>query len=264
MPVSPPDWTRLTAPPGTRVVVAGGAGDIGRAVVAACRANGHDVAVLDLRRSLEKHPPPAGTKAIALDATDAAAVDAAFREIVADWGGVDALVFLIGFTIAPPARIEALAPAQWDEVIAGNLRSAYLVARAALPLLQRGRDPAIVTVSSGLGFSVLPGFAPYAAAKAGLVGFTKALAIEGAPTIRANAVAPSAIETAFMKGGTGRGPDDPGAAAWFQGADYARLFPLGRLAEVDDVVGPILFLLGPAARFMTGQTLHVNGGRLTP
>ena len=122
----------------------------------------------------------------------------------------------------------------------------------------------MVMVSSGLGFNVLPGFGPYAAAKAGLVGLTKALAAEGAPRIRANAVAPSAIETAFMRGGTGRGSDDPAAAAWFQGGDYARNFPLGRLAEVDDVVGPILFLLGTAARFMTGQTLHVNGGRITP
>ncbi len=259
-----PDWTRLTAPPGTRVVVAGGAGGIGRAVVAACQANGHEVAVLDLARSLEKHPPPAAARAIALDATDPAAVDAAFREVETGWGAADALVFLIGFTITPPARIDALSPGQWDDVIAVNLRSAYLVARAALPLLQKGRDPAIVTVSSGLGLNPLPGFGPYAAAKAGLVGFTKALAIENAPLIRANAVAPSAIETAFMRGGTGRGSDDPAAAAWFQGADWARFFPLGRLTEVDDVVGPILFLMGPAARFMTGQTLHVNGGRLMP
>jgi 3-oxoacyl-[acyl-carrier protein] reductase len=259
-----PDWTRLTAPPGTRVIVAGGAGDIGRAVVAACRANGHEVAVLDLARSLEKHPPPAGTRAMALDATDPAAVEAAFRTLEAAWGAADALVFLIGFTITPPTRIDALSPSQWDEVIAGNLRSAYLVARAALPLLRKGRNPAIVAVASGLGINVLPGFGPYSAAKAGLIAFTKTLAIENAPVIRANAVAPSAIETAFMQGGTGRGPDDPAAAAWFQGADYVRMFPLGRLAEVDDVVGPILFLMGPAARFMTGQTLHVNGGRLMP
>ncbi len=64
--------------------------------------------------------------------------------------------------------------------------------------------------------------------------------------------------------GTARGGDDAAAAEWFQGGDYARLFPLGRLAEIADVVGPILFLLGPAARFITGQTLHINGGRLMP
>jgi len=264
MAAAQPDWTRLTAPPGTRVAVAGGAGDIGRAVVAACRANGHEVAVLDLPRSLATHPPPADVLKFPADATDPAAVEAAFGGMAKAWGALDGLVFLVGFTIAPPTRLEALGPAQWDEVIAGNLRSAYLVTRAALPLLQKGRAPAIVTVSSGLGFNVLPGFGPYATAKAGLVGLTKALAVEGAPAIRANAVAPSAIETAFMQGGTGRGPDDPAAGGWFKGADYARLFPLGRLAAVEDVVGPILFLLGPASGFMTGQTLHVNGGRLTP
>ncbi|MCW5771097.1 MAG: SDR family oxidoreductase [Rhodospirillaceae bacterium] len=258
------DWTRLTAPAGARIVVAGGAGDIGRAVVAACRANGHRVAVIDLPRSLEKHPAPEGALALPADATDAADVGRAFDEIGRVWSGIDALVFLIGFTIAPPTKIAALAPAQWDEVIAGNLRSGYLVARAALPLLERGTAPAMVMVSSGLGFNVLPGFGPYAAAKAGLVGLAKALAIEAAPAIRVNAVAPSAIETAFMRGGTGRGPDDPDAGAWFRGGDYARLFPLGRLAEVEDVVGPILFLIGPAAGFMTGQTLHINGGRITP
>lgn len=258
------DWTRLTAPAGTRVAVAGGAGDIGRAVVAACRDNGHRVAVLDLPRSLTRHPAPEGALAVPLDATDPAAVAAAFAAIDTAWGAIDALIFLVGFTLTPPVKVEDVAPAQWDEVIAGNLRSAFLVAQAALPLLARGNAPAIVMVSSGLGFNVLPGFGPYAAAKAGVVALTKALAIEAAPAIRANAVAPSAIETAFMRGGTGRGPDDPAAGAWFQGGAYASAFPLGRLAAVDDVVGPILFLLGPAASFVTGQTLHVNGGRLTP
>lgn len=258
------DWTRLTAPPGSRIAVAGGAGDIGRAVVGACRQNGHDVAVLDLPRSIAKHPAEKGVASVAVDATDAASVEAAFASIGRSWDAIDGLVFLVGFTITPPTTVDAISPAQWDEVIAGNLRSAYLIARAALPFLRRGRAPAIVNVSSGLGFNVLPGFGPYAAAKAGVIGLTKALAAESAPAIRVNAVAPSAIETAFMQGGTGRGTDDPAAAAWFKGGDYAKLFPLGRLATVEDVVGPILFLLGPAARFMTGQTLHVNGGRLTP
>jgi 3-oxoacyl-[acyl-carrier protein] reductase len=258
------DWTRLTAPAGSRIVVAGGAGDIGRAVVAACRENGHEVAVLDLARSLEKHPVLPGVTSVAVDATDAASVQLAFAAIGRHWQAIDGLVFLVGFTITPPTSVEAVTPTQWDEVIGGNLRSAYLIARAALPMLHKGRAPAVVNVSSGLGFNVLPGFGPYAAAKAGLVGLTKALAAECAPVIRANAVAPSAIETAFMQGGTGRGTDDPSAGDWFKGGDYAKLFPLGRLANVEDVVGPILFLLGPAARFMTGQTLHVNGGRITP
>jgi len=260
----PIDWTRLTAPAGTRIVVAGGAGEIGRAVVKACLANGHDVAVLDLPRSLERHAPPAGVLAIGFDATAETSVDAAFKTLAARWTAIDAVVFVVGFIITPPARLDQISVAQWDDVVAGNLRSGFLVARAALPLLAKAKHPAIVNVSSGLAVSVLPGFGPYSAAKAGLIALTKSLAVELGPHVRANAVAPSAIKTAFMMGGTGRSEENPAAAEWFQPGGYLQAFPLGRLAEVDDVVGSILFLLGPAARFITGQTLHINGGRVTP
>ncbi len=258
------DWTRLTAGAGTRVVVAGGAGEIGRAVVSACVANGHRVAVLDLASSLERHPPPDGVEGLSFDATSASSVDAAFGTLATKWSAIDALVFVVGYTITPPARLDNISVQQWDDVIAGNLRSGYLVARAALPLLAKAEAPCIVNVSSGLAISVLPGFGPYAAAKGGLIALTKALAVELGPRVRANAVAPSAIKTAFMMGGTGRSAENPAAAAWFNPAPYVQAFPLGRMAEVSDIVGPILFLLGPAARFITGQTLHINGGRFMP
>jgi 3-oxoacyl-[acyl-carrier protein] reductase len=109
--------------------------------------------------------------------------------------------------------------------------------------------------------SVLKGYGPYAAAKAGVIALTKTLAVEAAPEIRANAVAPSAILTDFMKGGLGRGDSD---GSWFDPTPYLPLIPLRRLAQVEDVVGPILFLASPAAAFMTGQTVHVNGGRFMP
>jgi 3-oxoacyl-[acyl-carrier protein] reductase len=258
------DWTRLTAGAGTRVVVAGGAGEIGRAIVAACIANSHRVAVIDLPASLKRHPPPEGIIRIAFDATAPSSVDEAFAALARQWSAVDALIFVVGFTITPPARLENITVAQWDDVVAGNLRAGFLVARAALPLMSKAEAPCIVNVSSGLAISVLPGFGPYSAAKAGLIALTKALAVELGPRIRANAVAPSAIKTAFMMGGTGRSEEDPGAAAWFTPGPYLQAFPLGRLAEVTDVVGPVLFLIGPATRFITGQTIHVNGGRFMP
>jgi 3-oxoacyl-[acyl-carrier protein] reductase len=258
------DWTRLTARPGTRVVVAGGAGEIGRAIVAACLANDHRVAVLDLPPSLERHPPPAAVVRVAVDATAPGSVDEAFAAIAREWSAIDALIFVVGFTITPPARLESITVGQWDDVIAGNLRSGFLVARAALPLMSKADAPCIVNISSGLAISVLPGFGPYSAAKAGLIALTKALAVELGPRIRANAVAPSAIETAFMMGGTGRSEEDPAAAAWFTPGPYLQSFPLGRMAEVADVVGSVLFLIGPAARFITGQTIHINGGRFMP
>jgi NAD(P)-dependent dehydrogenase (short-subunit alcohol dehydrogenase family) len=263
----PDDMLRLAPAPGSRVVVAGGCGDFGRPVVAAALASDLRVAVLDLPQSLALHPPDPAVVARPIDATDPEAVASAFTALDAQWGGIDVLVFLVGFTLTPPPRLDDVTAAAWDDVLAGNLRSAFLCTQAALPLLRRDGGGAIVTVSSGLGYNLLPGFGPYGAAKAGLVALTKALAIENAPDIRANAVAPSAAHTAFMSGGTGRGPET-GGDDWFtagaaKGASTG-VPPMGRLCEPEDVVGPVMFLAGPASGFMTGQVLHVNGGRLTP
>jgi NAD(P)-dependent dehydrogenase (short-subunit alcohol dehydrogenase family) len=261
--VAAPDFTRLAPRAGARIALAGGAGGFGRALTAACLANGLQVAVLDLPASLARHPPPSPVPSLALDGIDPASVSAAFAELGRRWGGLDAFVHLIGFAAIPPAPLDAVEPPGWAEIVEGNLTSAYLCCRAALPLLRRAGGGTIVVVSSGLGFNVLPGFGAYAAAKAGLIGLTKTLAAENAPAIRANAVAPSAAHTAFMGGGTGRGGDEPGSADWLQGRTLP-LPPLGRFCEPEDVVGPILFLAGEASRFMTGQVLHVSGGRFTP
>jgi NAD(P)-dependent dehydrogenase (short-subunit alcohol dehydrogenase family) len=91
---------------------------------------------------------------------------------------------------------------------------------------------------------------------------TKTLAIENAPVVRANAVAPGAVDTAFLRGGTGRS-DETGAVSLNIEA-YAATIPLQRIAAVEDIVGPILFLLGSGSRYMTGQVLWVNGGAYMP
>ena len=254
-----PDLRRLAPPAGTRIAIAGGCGGIGRPLVRACLDNDLRVAVLDLPASLERHPPPAGVQPVPLDATDPARVDAAFAALGA-WHGLDVLVSLVGFTLTPPVSLLEATPAQWDEVQAGNLRAAWLLARAAAPLLHQAGGGCIVNTASMLAINPLPGFGPYAAAKAGLVALTKGLAHELAPRIRVNAVAPSAVHTAFMGGGTGRGGDEGGDDWFAAGQAYAQI-PLGRLAEPEDVVGPILFLASDAARFITGQVLGVNGGR---
>jgi 3-oxoacyl-[acyl-carrier protein] reductase len=154
------------------------------------------------------------------------------------------------------------APADFDEVVDGNLRSTFLACRAARPLLAKGSAPAIVNTASGLAIRSTPGFGPYSAAKAGVLGLSRSLAIEYAPAIRVNAIAPTAVDTAFLRGGTGR--SDERAPSQIDLAAYVKNIPLGRVAVPEDVVGPILFLLGPAARYMTGQVLHINGGQLTP
>jgi NAD(P)-dependent dehydrogenase (short-subunit alcohol dehydrogenase family) len=106
----------------------------------------------------------------------------------------------------------------------------------------------------------MPGFGPYSASKAALIALTKAVAVENAPAIRANAVAPAAVDTDFLVGGTGRERTD----SHLDRESYMKLIPLRRLGLPADVVGPILFLLGPASGYMTGQTLYINGGALTP
>ncbi len=244
---------------GTRIAVVGGCGGIGRAVVDAALGCGMRVTVLDLPASLREAPPPFAAAAGPIDVTDPASVAAAFAGL----DGLDALVNLAGFT-AEKVPVETLDPARWNAVVAANLTGAFLVAQAALPLLLasgRGGTPAaLVHVSSGLAARLMPGYGPYGAAKAGLIALTKSIAVENAPLVRANAVAPGAVDTEFLRGGTGRGATGPRLDV----SAHASTIPMGRIATAADVAGPILFLCGPGAAYMTGQVLWINGGALTP
>lgn len=241
-----------------RLAVLGGAGGIGRALVARAVAQGWRVSVLDLPASFARHPVPDGVRAIAVDATDAASVQAAFGELD---DGLEGFVNLAGFLLGM-RKLEAVEPAFWDEVVTGNLRAAFLTARAALPLLAKGDRPAMVQMVSGLAAHTRPGYGPYAACKAAMVSMTKTLALEAAPAIRVNAVGPGAVDTAFLRGGTGRSDEDGGANLDI--ASYSAMVPLKRIAVPADVVGPVMFLLGQDSAYMTGQVLWVNGGAYMP
>lgn len=238
-----------------RVAVAGGCGGIGRAVVAALREAGAEVAVLDLARSIEAHPVPSGVKAIALDAAAEDSVAAAFRAL----GSLEGFVNLVGFTprLEPLGKMSAQT---WDDAVAGNLRAAFLLAKHALPLLRASGNGALVNVSSQLALRAAVGYGPYAACKAGIISLTKTLAVEEAPRVRANAVAPAAVDTEFLRGGTGRDPRE----LHIDLDAYVKMIPLGRVAQAPDIAGPVLFLLSPASAYMTGQVLYVNGGMVTP
>jgi 3-oxoacyl-[acyl-carrier protein] reductase len=238
-----------------RVVVAGGCGGFGRAGVAGLLHHGAVVAVLDLPRSIERNPVPQGARAIAIDATSEASVQEAFQSLDA----LDGFVNLVGFT--PPLQpLEKMSAETWDEAVAGNLRAAFLLAKAALPLLRKSGAGALVNVSSGLALRAAAGYGPYAACKAGMISLTKTIAVEHAPAVRANAVAPAAVDTEFLRGGTGR----DSRANHIDFDAYVKMIPLGRIAVAEDIVGPVLFLLSPASAYMTGQVLYVNGGMLTP
>lgn len=240
--------------PGSRFVVAGGCGGIGRAVVAAAASQGIEVTVLDLPVSIAAHPLPPGIRAIACDATSEESVNAAFAQLGDD--GIDALINLVGFT-KEQITIEQMPAVEWDEIMDGTLRSAFLIARAAMPLLRKSGAGAIVNTSSTFGVRVpYPGYGPYSVAKAGIINLTRVLASEGAPVVRANALAPGLVDTQFLKGGTGRKEKETRVdqSAVLQG------IPMKRLGQPEDMVGTLLFLCSPAAAYITSQTIHVNGG----
>ena len=244
-----------------RIAVAGGCGGIGRALVAALRSDGAQVAVLDQATVLEETDRAEATLSLAVEACDPGSVATCFEELQDAWGSLDGFVNLCGF-LSDKQTVDRCPDALWHGDLEGNLTSAFYLARSSIPLLRGGISASVVLVSSGLGLHPLPGYGAYAAAKAGLLALARQLALELAPKIRVNAVAPGAVNTAFLSGGTGRGPR--AAASQIDPAATAAGIPMGRIAEPSDVVGPIRFLLGPGSAFMTGQVLHVNGGRYMP
>jgi 3-oxoacyl-[acyl-carrier protein] reductase len=252
---------RLRPPAGFRLAVVGGCGGIGRRLVQVALASGLKVAIVDLPQSIAAHPPSPDCSVYAADGSDSGQVEAAFGALGKAWGALDGFVNLCGYS---PARqpIEALDLVTWQQAIDGNLNAAFLTSKFALPLLRRGVTPSMVQVASSLAVKASVGYGPYSAAKAGMLALVRMLAAENAPGIRVNAVAPSAVRTEFITGGTGRSPNPDSPLLDLDA--YGKALPLGRIAEPDDIVGPILFLLGPGSRYMTGQVLHVNGGLFQP
>ena len=243
-----------------KLVLAGGCGGIGRAVALEAQRQGMDVAILDLPASIERHQVE-GLPHFALDAKDPDSVERAMAEAAKQLGGIDACVNLIGFMVAPQS-LASTSIGAWQDVIHGNLDAAFYISRSALPYLHQSGRACLVHIASGLGAWARPNFGAYGPAKAGIILLTRQLALENAPAVRVNAVAPGAVDTAFLRGGTGR--SDEQTPSSLDPSSYGQVVPLGRIAEAKDIVGPVMFLLSEAAAYMTGQTLHVNGGTYMP
>ena len=252
------DPARLGPAPGSRVAVVGGCGGMGRVLVRALLDTGVLVAVLDLPASLAQNPPPPEALALAMDGSDASSVGTAFAVLAARWPHLDGFVNLAGF-FKGFLPISELPVEVFDEVIAGNLRCHFLCARAALPLLHKSGKGSLVSVASTMAVDVVKNYTHYGMAKAGIVGMVKGLARENAPRVRVNAVAPGLTNTAFLTGGTGREQIFDGIPE----AVYAKRVPMKRMAQPQDMAGPILFLLGAASAFVNGEMLIVDGGVVT-
>jgi NAD(P)-dependent dehydrogenase (short-subunit alcohol dehydrogenase family) len=191
-----------------------------------------------------------GTDAtVTVDLTDDAGARHAVADVVARLGGLDAVIGAAG-VVDTIHRAETFPLAEFRRDVEANLVAQFTVAQAAYPALRAGRGPAIVLFSSVAGQDGLPGQAGYAAAKAGVLGLTRSLAAEwGSAGIRVNAVVPGLVAT-------------PKVLA-MPAAVRDRLLagvPMGRVAALGEVVGPTLYLLSPAAGYMTGQALRIDGG----
>jgi 3-oxoacyl-[acyl-carrier protein] reductase len=217
----------------------------GATVVAAARGDNASATVEEIRAA-------GGTaEGLALDVTDAAAAEAAVAATFERHGRIDILVNNAGIT--RDQLMLRLKREDWDAVLATNLTSAFTLTQAVLKPMIRQRRGRIINISSVVGQSGNPGQANYAASKAGLIGFSKAVALEVASRqITVNVVAPGMIETDM----TGALPEKTREA-------LIERIPLGRLGAVDEIATAVCFLASDEASYITGQVLGVNGGMYT-
>jgi 3-oxoacyl-[acyl-carrier protein] reductase len=198
----------------------------------------------------------AGGEAIAVpaDVSDAAAVEAMVDKTVATWGRIDGLVnnasLMSVLARGPWWKID---PAEWDKVMAVNLRGIFLCCRAVYPHMQRQKSGRIVNISSSRVWHGTPNRLHYTTSKAGVIGLTRALAREvGGDGIGVNCVTPGLTMSETQVASS--------SSNYLGGQEQGRCFP--RAQQPDDLVGTVLFLLSDASAFITGQTINVDGGQM--
>ena len=239
-------------------VVTGGAGNIGRAVVERLARDGYQIVILDMNQNAGKEVVgDFAQRHIALDfhcvdLSGESAVKTTFDAIVGKHGRIDLLVNVAGGSFYRH-KFEDFPLDHWRGVIDANLTATFLCCRAVTLLMKDQRAGVIVNISSDIAYSGGENRAAYAAAKAGILGLTRTLALELAPAgVRVNAVAPGRIDTAKLRGHYTE-------AEWK--ASNERI-PLGHPGAVEDVAESVAYLASDGAKHVTGQTIHVNGGRI--
>lgn len=189
-----------------------------------------------------------GGKGMCLNVTDPDSVAAVIKQISSDFGDVSILVNNAGIT--RDNLLMMMKDDQWNDIIDTNLTSIFRLCKAVVRKMMKARKGRIINIGSVVGSSGNPGQTNYSAAKAGLLGFTKSLAREiGSRNITVNSVAPGFIDTDMTK-----------ELAEEQKAALIGSVPLGRLGDPADIANAVVFLAGPDSSYITGETLHVNGG----
>ncbi len=239
---------------GKVALVTGAAQGIGRDIALGLAADGADVAICDV--NLEAAQKTAaeieakGRKSLALKANVAASaeVTSMIDQVAQKFGRIDILVNNAGIT--RDGLILRMKDEDWDLVLSINLKGAFLCSKAALKYMTKQRSGTIINIASIVGAMGNAGQVNYVASKAGLIGMTTTIAREYANrNVTSNAVAPGFIDTAMTQ-----------ALSENVRQELAKQIPLGRLGSSEDVANAVRFLASPAAAYITGQVIHVNGG----
>jgi len=241
-----------------RVAIITGAGQgIGKAIALGMAREGAAVVIAEINggnaQEVQSELQESGQRALAVptDVSREESVLAMVERCLKEFGRIDILVNNAG--IYPVSPVEEMAEEEWNRVIGTNLIGTFLCSKAVVPRLLEQRWGRIINMTSGRAFQGAKDGAHYAASKAGIIGFTKALALELALCgVTVNAICPGVTDTAQPRGH--RTEEELYGMA-------ARI-PLGRIGQVDDLVGPAIFLASDAAGFVTGQTVLVNGGAI--
>lgn len=246
---------------GKVAIVTGGGSGIGRATALILAREGSSVAIADINietaNKVAAQVKEQGGRCLAVktDVSRAQEVNHMVEETVRQFGALDILVNNAG--IAPRALLQDLEESTWDRVIEVNLKGTFLCTRAAIRHMIQRKSGRIVNIASGQWFRPGGSSGPaYAASKGGIVSFTKSVALELAPHgINVNVVAPGLTDTPMIRALYAT------EEAWRVATTSSRLTPpLGKINEPEDIAEAVLFLVKPATRYITGQTLHVNGG----
>jgi NAD(P)-dependent dehydrogenase (short-subunit alcohol dehydrogenase family) len=239
------------------MVSAGGAG-IGRAVAAAFAAQGAAVRVCDVDEAALADLPE-GVTGVVADVAEEAGVDRWFDAALADLGGLDVLVNNAGIS-GPTAAVEDVSPAEWRRCLAVCLDGQFLCARRAAPVMKRQGSGSIINISSTAGLFGYGLRTPYAAAKWGVIGLTKSLAVELGPHgVRANAICPGAVEGDRMVRVIAAEARLRGRSEDELRAEYTSGSSIARFVDPREIADACLFLASPAARMISGQALAVDG-----